>query len=315
MNRNIIITGATGLIGTQLCHALINRGDEVTLFTRNSESAKKILGDKFTYVKWNYKNPNEFTEQLENKDAVIHLAGANLFGQRWTKKYKKVILESRELSTRNLVSAIRNTKNKIKVFISSSAVGYYGSREDEVLTEESKFGNDFLAQVCDAWERETEKANSFGARIAMLRQGIVLSKEGGALKKFLPPFYFFIGGSLGNGEQWFPWIHIDDLIAIYLFILDNAEISGPVNVVSPGNVKMSAFAKTLGKILKRPSIFNVPEFALRVLVGEAASTIVSSQRVVPQKLLDHDFKFKFEKLEKALRNLLKTNQLLSVSVN
>ena len=129
----------------------------------------------------------------------------------------------------------------------------------------------------------------------------------GALKKFLPPFHFFIGGSLGNGKQWFPWIHIHDLIAVYLFILNNAEISGPVNVVSPENVKMSEFAKTLGRILKRPAIFNVPEFALRILVGEVTSTIVSSQRVIPKKLIEHGFKFKFDKLEDALKNLLGNN--------
>ena len=307
MNKKIIVTGATGLIGTQLCHALISRGDVVTAFTRNIESAKKILGDKLLYVKWDYNNPNEWTKHLENKDTVIHLAGANLSGKRWTEKYKKIILESRELSTKNLVSAIRSTKNKVKLFISSSGVSYYGSRGDDVLTEDSKPGDDFLASVCNVWERETENANSFGVRTAMLRQGIVLSKEGGALKKFLPPFHFFIGGSLGNGKQWFPWIHIHDLIAVYLFILNNAEISGPVNVVSPENVKMSEFAKTLGRILKRPAIFNVPEFALRILVGEVTSTIVSSQRVIPKKLIEHGFKFKFDKLEDALKNLLGNN--------
>ena len=200
MNNKIVITGATGLIGTQLCRTLINRGDEVTVFTRNIGSAKNIFGDKFTYVEWNYKNPNEWGRQLEDKDAVIHLAGANLFGKRWTAEYKKVILESRELNTRNLVSAIRSTKNRIKVFISSSAVGYYGSREDEILTEDSKLGHDFLAQVCDVWEKEAEKANEIGIRTAMLRQGIILSKDGGALTKFLTPFKYFIGGPLGNGK-------------------------------------------------------------------------------------------------------------------
>lgn len=306
MNKKIIVTGATGLIGTQLCNALINRGDEVIIFTRNIGSAQKILGDKFSYVKWNYKNPNEWTRHLEDKDAVIHLAGANLFGKRWTAEYKKVILESRKLSTKKLISAIESTKNKIKVFISSSAVGYYGSRGDEVLTEGSKSGNDFLANVCNVWESEAEKASELGTRTAMLRQGIVLSNNGGALTKFLPPFKYFIGGALGNGKQWFPWIHIDDLIAIYLFILDNTLISGAVNVISPESVRMNEFAKTLGGVLHRPSIFKVPEFALKILVGEAASTILSSQRVVPQKLLDNGFKFKFEKLEEALIDLLKT---------
>jgi uncharacterized protein (TIGR01777 family) len=307
MNKKIIITGATGLIGKQLCSSLANRGDEVTVFTRNIESAKKILGDKFTYVKWNYKNSVEWQESLQYHDAIIHLAGANLFGKRWTDEYKKVILESREINTRNLVSALRNSQSKVKVFIISSGVGYYGSRGDDILTEKSELGNDFLSRVCNVWEREAVKANELGIRTATLRQGIVLSNKGGALKKILPPFRFFVGGALGNGKQWFPWIHIDDLIAIYLFILDNADISGAVNVVSPESVRMREFAKSLGKILKRPSIFNVPEFALKLIVGEAASTIVSSQRVVPQKLIDQGFKFKFENLEEALRDLLISN--------
>ena len=308
MNKKITITGATGLIGTELCHALINRGDEVTVFTRDVASAKNSLGAAMKYVKWDYKNPIVWQDFLKNQDAVIHLAGANLFGKRWTEKYKKVILESREVSTKNLVSALKNSQSKVKVLISSSGVGYYGSRGEEFLTEKSNSGNDFLAQVCNVWEREAAKASEIGIRTAMLRQGIVLSNKGGALAKFLPPFKLFIGGALGNGRQWFPWIHIDDLITIYLFVLDNAEISGAVNVASPQNVRMNQFAKSLGQILNRPSIFTIPEFALKILVGEAASTIVSSQRVLPQKLIDQGFKFKFENLEEALKDLLKTKR-------
>jgi len=308
MNKKIIITGATGLIGTRLCRTFIGRGDEVTVFTRNVESAKNILGTKINYVEWDYKNPSGWRDSFRNQDAIIHLAGANLFGKRWTNMYKKKIMESRELSTRNLVEAIKNSDSSKMVFISSSGVGYYGSTGENILTEESPAGNDFLAQVCKAWEYEVERASEFGLRTAMLRQGIVLASDGGALKKFLTPFNFFIGGSLGTGKQWFPWIHIDDLISIYLFILDNAEISGAVNVTSPGIARMNAFAKTLGKILNRPSILTVPGFALRILVGEAASTIVSSQRVIPKKLIDHSYKFKFEKLEEALKNLLMNNK-------
>lgn len=243
-----------------------------------------------------------------DQDAVIHLAGANLFGRRWSKEYKKIIIESRELSTRNLVSGLRNSQSKVKVFISSSGIGYYGSRGDEILTEKSKLGNDFLAHICDIWERETEKANEIGIRTSMLRQGIVLSDKGGALEKFIPAFKLFIGGALGNGKQWFPWIHIDDLMAIYLFIIDNAEISGAVNVVSPETVRMNEFAKTLGRVLNRPSIFKVPEFALKILVGEAAAALVSSQRAIPKKLIDTNFKFKFDRLEDALKDLLKTTR-------
>lgn len=308
MSKKVIVTGATGLIGKELCSALSNRGDEVTIFTRNPETAKKILGNKHTYVKWNYENPNEWLSHLENKDALIHLAGANLFAKRWNKKYKDVILESRQLSTKNLITALNQTKNKVKVFICSSGVGYYGSRGDEILTETSSIGNDFIANVVYAWETEAAKAQQMNIRTVMLRQGIVLSNKGGALSKLLPPFKFFIGGALGNGQQWFPWIHIDDIISIYLFMLDNKNISGPVNTVSPENVRMNEFARILGKVLHRPSIFKVPAFALRIAIGEAASTILSSQRVVPKKLIENGFKFRFEKLEDALKDLLKTKR-------
>lgn len=311
MNKKIIITGATGLIGVELCNALINSGDEVTVFSRNIESAKKILGDKFIYVRWDYKNPSQWQDSLMDQDAVIHLAGANLFGKRWSKEYKKEILESRALSTKSLVSELLKIQSKVKVLITSSGIGYYGSRGDEILTEKSSGGNDFISHVVNAWESEASKASQIGIRTVMLRQGIVLSNKGGALHKFIPTFKFFIGGALGNGRQWFPWIHIDDLVNIYLFILDNAEISGPVNVVSPETVRMNEFAKTLGRVLNRPSIFKVPEFALRAFIGEAAAAILSSQRAVPQKLLDHGFTFKFESLEHALRILLKNTNPVS----
>ena len=306
MSKKVIVTGATGLIGKELCSALSNRGYDVTIFTRDVENAKKILGSKYNYVKWNYKNPNEWFSHLENKDALIHLAGANLFAKRWNKKYKDVILESRQLSTKNLISAIGQTKNKVKDFICSSGVGYYGSRGDEILTETSSIGNDFIANVVYAWETEAAKAQQMNIRTIMLRQGIVLSNKGGALSKLLPSFNFFIGGAVGNGQQWIPWIHIDDIISIYLFLLDDKNISGPVNAVSPENVRMNEFAKMLGNVLHRPSIFKVPEFALRLAVGEAASAILSSQRVVPQKLIENGFNFKFEKLEDAFKDLLKS---------
>lgn len=308
MSKKIVVTGASGLIGKQLCRSLLFRGDRVTVFTRDIASARNILGCKMDYVKWNYNNPSEWQESLKDHSAVIHLAGANLFGKRWTNDYKKLIMESREVSTKNLVEAIKNFGSNEMTFISSSGVGYYGSAGENILTEDSPAGNDFLAQVCKAWEYQVERASEFGLRTAMLRQGIVLSNKGGALTKFIPPFKFFIGGGLGNGKQWFPWIHIDDIVAIYSFILDHENISGPVNAVSPQTIRMSEFAKSLGKILKRPSIFNVPELALRILIGEAASTIVSSQRVVPKKLMNHGFKFKFESLEEALQDLLKTKR-------
>ena len=300
----IIITGATGLIGRSLCEKLINRGDEVTVFTRNIENAKKSLPQIENFVEWDYRNPDKWHSEINNIDAVIHLAGANLFGKKWNDNYKRRILESRQISTRNLVNAIANVKNKPSTFICSSAVGIYGNRGDQTLTEKSAPGNDFLGQVCKTWEEEAAKVESCGMRRVSIRTGIVLSTKEGALEQMLLPFKLFVGGPLGNGRQWFPWIHIDDLINTFLFSLDNPNINGAVNGVSPNPVRMNEFAKTLGKVLHRPSFFKVPAFALKIVLGEFANSILASTRVVPAKLNQNNFSFKYSNLHSALKDLL-----------
>ncbi len=305
MNKRIIITGATGLIGKILCKELIERGDEITIFTSNTAKATSLIKGAKEYIKWNYSNPEEWKNHLNESDAVIHLAGASIAGKRWNASYKKLIMESRIASTRNIVKAIEEAEQKPSTFISSSAVGYYGNAENNILTETSESGNDFLSQVCKAWELESEKVESFGVRRISVRTGIVLSAKGGALERMLLPFKLFIGGPIGSGKQWFPWIHIDDLIRIYLFALDNPSISGIINAASPNPATMKEFALTLGKTLHRPSLFRVPFFALRIAIGEAAESVIASQRVIPKKLLESGFKFKFENVEEALRDLLK----------
>lgn len=305
MSKKIIITGATGLIGKKLSKALANRGDEVTVFSRNIESAKKIIPYIKNCVTWNYRNPDEWKNHLDGKDAIVHLAGINLFSRRWNEKFKKDIVESREVSTRNLVQSLNDCKNKPKVFISASGVGYYGDGGDKILPEGSPKGNDFLADVCDVWERESQRANEYGIRNVQIRTGIVLSPEDGALKQMLLPFKLFIGGPLGSGKQWFPWLHIDDIIGIYIHAIDNKNLTGAVNAASPNIVRMKEFAKTLGKVIKRPSLFPVPEFVLRIVVGEAAETVVTGQRVSVDKLLKSEYKFGFENLEEALAELLR----------
>ena len=304
MAKKIIITGATGLIGKKLCQALFDRGDEVTVFSRNIQSAKKKLPYLKNFVTWNYKNPDEWKNHLDGKDALVHLAGINLFSRRWNDNFKKEIIESREISTRNLVKSLKDCNKKPQVFISASGVGYYGDGGETILTEDSQKGKDFLADVCDVWERESRKAGDYGIRNVQIRTGIVLSPEDGALKQMLLPFKFFIGGSLGSGKQWFPWLHINDIINIYIHAIDNENISGPINAASPNIVRMKEFAKTLGKVMKRPSLFPVPEFVLRIVVGEAAGTVVTGQRVSVDKLLNSEYKFGFENLEKALAELL-----------
>ena len=301
----IIITGATGLIGRSLCERLINRGDEVTVFTRDVDKAKNLLPQIKKFVDWDYKNPDRWQSEINNVDAVIHLAGANLFGKRWNENYKRKILESRQISTQNLVNAIASVNNKPSTFICSSAVGIYGNRRDQLLAEESAPGNDFLAQVCKTWEEEAAKVETSAVRRVSIRTGIVLSTKEGALKQMLLPFKLFVGGPLGNGKQWFPWIHIDDLVNTFLFCLDNTNVKGAANGVSPNPVRMNEFAKTLGNVLHRPSFFKVPAFALKIIAGEFADSITASLRVVPEKLAQNNYNFKFEKLEEALEDLLK----------
>lgn len=305
MSKKIIITGATGLIGKKLSKALVDRGDEVIVFSRSVESARKKLPHIKSFVKWNYRNPDEWKNHLDAKDAIVHLAGINLFSARWNKKFKNEIVESREASTRNLVQSLEDCKDKPEVFISASGVGYYGDGGEKVLPEEAPKGNDFLADVCDVWELESRKAGEYRIRNVQVRTGIVLSTDDGALKQMLLPFKFFVGGSLGSGKQWFPWLHIDDVSDIYIHAIDSNNVSGAVNAASPGIVRMHEFAETLGKVLHRPSIFPVPEFVLRIVVGEAAGTVVTGQRVIANKLLESGYKFKFEKLEMALKDLLR----------
>ena len=301
----IIITGATGLIGRSLCEKLANRGDGITVFTRNVEEAKKTLPQIKNFVEWDYRNLDNWQSEINNCDAIIHLAGANLFGKRWSESYKREILESRQISTLSLVDAIANVNNKPSTFICSSAVGIYGNRKDQLLSEENEPGNDFLAQVCKVWEGEAAKVESFSVRQVSIRTGIVLSTKEGALRKMLLQFKLFVGGPLGNGKQWFPWIHIKDLVDVYIFALDNTEMNGPINAVSPDLVTMNEFTKTLGRVLHKPSFFKVPYFALRILIGEFAESITNSVRVISKKLAGSNYKFEFGELNSALKDLLK----------
>ena len=307
MSKRIVVTGATGLIGKKLALSLVHRGDEVIIFSRNAEKARSIFPKAKECVAWNYKTPSHWENYFKNSDAVIHLAGINLFSQRWNDSFKKKVLESREVSTKNIVEAIGKSSNKPSVFISASGIGYYGDSGDNILTEESPVGKDFLADVCKVWEREAAKIETYGVRSVRVRTGLVLSPDEGALKQMLPPFKYFIGGSLGSGKQWASWIHIDDIVGIYIHAIDNAKLKGAINAASPTPVRMQEFAKTLGHVLNRPSLFSVPKFVLKIVVGEAAEVVTASQRIDINKLLNSGYHFKFSNLEKALNNLLKTN--------
>ena len=301
--KKIVITGATGSIGRILMQKLIARKDEVIIFTRNIEKAKSEIPDAVRYVKWDYQKPDEWKDQLNRVDVVVHLAGVNLSSKRWNEEFKKLAYDSRVLSTRNLVQAISFVEKKPKTFICASAVGYYGDRFDEILSEESLPGNDYMANLCKDWEAEAAKVEQFGVRRISVRTGLVLSKDEGVLKQLYLPFKLFVGGPLGNGRQWFPWIQIDDIVGIYLQASDNADLTGAVNAASPGIVRMNEFAKTFGKVLHRPSLFKIPKFAMKIVAGEVADYAVMSQRISVNKVLNAGYKFKFESLEEALSNL------------
>lgn len=303
--KKIIITGATGLIGRKLAENLSFSGNQIIIFSRDAAKAKTILKKNYDYVDWDYNHPEKWIDKISESDAVIHLAGINLFSKRWNNKFKEEIIISRRDTTKALADAIKNLSRKPKVFISASGVGYYGDGGDNVLTEESPAGNDFLSEVCKVWEAEASAVEDVAVRRVSIRTGIVLSADDGALKRMLLPFKLFVGGPLGNGKQWFPWIHIDDIVGVYIHAIDNENLSGAVNAASPNICTMREFANTLGKVLNRPSLFSVPKFALKLAIGEAADVVLMGQRVSVDKLIKSGYTFKFTNLEYALKDLLK----------
>ncbi|MFI5237490.1 MAG: TIGR01777 family oxidoreductase [Ignavibacteriales bacterium] len=303
--KKILITGATGAIGQNLVRRLLTAGNQVFIFTQNPEKAAKKLPEVKRIIKWDYDLKNEWKHELNGIDAVVHLAGENLSVKRWSEKFKKSAYESRILSTRKLVEAIKSIEQKPNVFICASGVGIYGNRYDEILDEKSLTGNDFLSKLCTDWETEAKKVEELGVRRVSIRTGLVLIKDDGVLKKLKRPFKLFIGGSLGNGRQWFPWIHIDDVVGIYLKAIEDKNLCDVFNAASPGIVRTKEFAKTFGKILNRPSFLNIPKFAMKIAAGEVADYAVMSQRISADKILNSGYKFKFENLEEALRDLLK----------
>jgi len=305
MSKKIIITGGKGLIGSHLSKALSRKGYEIIIFTRNKQKSESNVSYAENYVEWDYRKLEDWQDYLENTYGVIHLAGANLAGRRFTKSYKEKVMNSRKLSTRNIVKALSSVKNKPVVFICASGVNYYGDKGDVCLTEDSQPGDDFLAEVCKEWEKEAVKAESLGIRRVSIRTSPVLSSEGGVLEPLYPLFKIYLGAALGDGRQWFPWIHLDDIINIYIKALEDEKISGAVNAAAPDFVTMNDFAKQLGNAMHRPVFFKVPKVLLKAAVGEAADFITASMKVIPQKLEDVGFEFKFPLLKDALYDVIK----------
>ncbi len=298
---NVTITGATGLIGTKLVEALKARGDTVTVLSRNAENAGATLGVEA--VAWDPMAGPAPAGALSGRDAVVHLAGEPV-AQRWNAKVKDAILTSRETGTRNLVAGIAAAAPKPAVLVASSAVGIYGKHGDERVPESSPAGDDFLAGVCVRWERESDLAEGLGLRVAKIRTGVVLDATGGALKTMLPPFKAGVGGPVAGGDQFVPWIHIDDIVGLYLKALDDPEWHGPYNGTAPEPVTNKELSKALGKALHRPAFSPVPAFAIKLLYGEMAEIVTEGQRAVPERALAGGYAFKQPLLQPALESAL-----------
>jgi uncharacterized protein (TIGR01777 family) len=296
----VVITGGLGFIGTQLSTRLLERGHQVTVVD-HSPRPKPSTPREVKYVSADTAVPGAWQEEVGIQDAVINLAGTSIF-RRWNDETKRLIYDSRILTTRNVVEAMDEEKGGL--LCSTSAVGYYGFRGDEELTEDDRPGNDFLAKVCVDWEKEAQKAADKGVRVVLTRFGIVLGNTGGVLGQMIPAFRKFVGGPLGSGRQWFSWIHMEDLLRAFLFVFDNEDIHGPVNFCSPNPVRNRGLAKALGKVLSRPSFLTVPAFMLRVVLGDFGSVLVEGQRVVPTKLLKHGFVFEYAEIMGALQEVM-----------
>ncbi len=294
----IFITGGTGFVGKTLAPALVHGGHEVTVLTRSGRGGipdiSLVEGDPTQKGGWQ--------AAVREHDAVINLAGASIF-TRWTDEAKKMIRESRLLTTRNLVEALDGAR--VKHFFSTSAVGYYGFHGDEVLTEESPPGVDFLAQLAQDWEKGAKEAEKKDCRVVISRFGIILGEKGGALGQMIPLFQKYLGGPLGSGNQWFSWIHIEDLTRAFLFLLEHPEISGPLNFTAPNPVRNRNLAKALGKAMGRPSFLPAPGFMLKLILGEFGSILLEGQKVIPQKLLKSGFQFHYPEIEQALQQVIR----------
>ena len=298
----VVITGATGFIGRVLCKEL-HKDYEVIALSRDASRAAGIVGDWAKIVEWDGRTTGSLFKQTNGAFAIINLAGENVASGRWNESKKAGILHSRLDSSRAVIEAIKQVDKKPTMVIQASAIGYYGSRADEQLDEDSTPGKGFLASVCRDVESSAEEIERLGVRCVVIRTGVVLGRDGGALAKLITPFRFYIGGHLGSGRQWFSWIHLDDEIAAIKFLMENENLKGVFNLTAPQPVTMKELCVILGKVLHRPVWLNVPSFAARLALGEMADEmLLSGQRVQPNRLLDTGFDFKYANVEQALRS-------------
>jgi len=296
----ILITGGTGFVGQHLSQFFLDRGNRVTAVGPRP-GRNPIDHRQFDYIPADTTRKGPWCDTLKDTDVLINLAGKTIF-KRWTPTYKQKIYDSRIVTTRNLVEAL--PENTDLVFCSASATGFYGSADERMLCEDASPGDDFLAEVGQDWEKEAFRAREKGARVVTMRFGIVLGRNGGILAKMVPAFRFRVGGPLGNGRQWFPWIHMRDLAAAFMFAIETPDLDGPLNCCSPNPVRNREFADALGRALRKPAFMPAPGFLIRLALGELGSALLCSQRVIPKKLLAHGFQFQYPDIDAAVADLV-----------
>ncbi|PTN12692.1 TIGR01777 family oxidoreductase [Nitrosomonas aestuarii] len=297
----ILITGGTGFIGRSLCPALYSAGHSITMLSRYPNKVSSIFGDQIQQL-----NSVKHLADDAHFDAIINFAGAPIFASRWTDKRKQILLESRVDITRQLVEFIERAATKPAVFLSGSAIGFYGDQGDTLLDESASVleQDNFGHQLCAAWEQAANKAKEQGVRVCILRTGLVIGKHGGFLQPMILPFKLGLGAKLGSGTQWMPWIHMDDYVAICETLLNKDELEGVFNLTAPNPATNNDFTRVLAKQLKRPAFLTTPAWALNLLLGEMSQLLLGSQRVIPKHLLDSGYQFKYTELEAALENVL-----------
>lgn len=301
----IAIAGATGFVGSRLVAQLQAQGHQVIILTRSPQQASNRFGQA-QIVGYNPLKSGEWQQSISGCDAVINLAGEPIAEKRWTPAQKRSILDSRQLGTQKIVEAIDLATIKPQVLINASAIGYYGTSETSKFDETSPAGTDFLAEVCAAWETAAQSVTANGTRVVILRLGIVLGENGGALGKMLAPFSAFVGGPIGSGNQWFSWIHRDDVVKLIIAALNDTKMQGVYNATAPNPITMTEFAQTLGTVMNRPSWLPVPNFVLEAMLGEGAIVVLQGQQVVPTRTLAQGFDFQYSTIEPALTAIVGT---------
>ncbi|MBD1829831.1 TIGR01777 family oxidoreductase [Microcoleus vaginatus GB1-A2] len=303
----VAIAGATGFVGSRLVEKLQAARHQVVVLSRDATKAGRVFPasayPNLEVVAYTPAESGDWQKSIAGCDAVVNLAGVPIAEERWTEARQQAILDSRRLTTAKLVEAIVNANPRPSVFVSASAIGYYGTSETAEFDETSPAGNDFLAAVCKDWEAAAQPAKNGGTRLAILRLGIVLGM-GGALAKMLPPFKLFAGGPLGTGKQWFSWVHREDVVDLILYALQNSQVEGVLNATAPNPVRMNELCQTLGEVLQRPSWLPVPGFALEMLLGDGAKLVLEGQKVLPKQTLASGFQYQYPTLKLALEEIL-----------